>query len=579
MSNKQNDNTSLILILFLLISFFAYKAWVMVKPVLVKFYFEHRLAIALVVAVLIYFLIYRVIVKISNWNQKRQYENAITGQGNKNAAFLGYQDNGKEFSLNLDYRKMHMQVIGTTNAGKTESVLVPLMIDDIESGRGFIIIDGKSDMSLLHKLHSYVRKADREHDFMLFSLTDYDKSYSYNPLVDGAVDQVAEKIINSFGFENEFYKTAQFEVFKNVLAIFREANEYPTFLKLQQALLDQAKLNTLAVCGGDRLLQEWANDFMTMNKDSRRDQISGLISSLGYFVSKDLRHLFNVKNPTIKVSELMAKGKICYFQLPVLKSPILGKSVAKMVLQDIQSQVSERHASGKTDHQFFGVYLDDFTEYLTNTFVSVLNKSRSANVGVTFAHQAIGDLEALGKEVKNQIQTNANIKVFMRTNEPESTEYFAKTIGTVEGVKTTSRQKAGAFGRVQVTPDGSIREVEEFINHPNQFKRELGRGEGIVIVPHERGAKSFKVKFVMRPNMIPYKIENAKKDTVEYLNVEPYQPPKEVSGQALNTPQVKAEQIEMVEANDSKLQLMSGAREKQTTNNQSAANERLGKVG
>lgn len=576
MSNKPNDNTSLILILFLLVGLFAYKAWLWVKPMLIVFYFEHRLMIAFVSAVLIYFLINRVIVKVSRWNQNRKYENAIAGEDTADSAFLGFQDNGKKFSLKLDYRKMHMQVIGTTNAGKTESVLVPLMIDDIEKGRGFIIIDGKSDMSLLHKIHSYARKADREHDFMLFSLTDYDKSFSYNPLVDGSVDQVAEKIINSFGFENEYYRTVQFEVFKNVLAIFKEANEYPTFLKLQQALIDPAKLNTLAVCGDDRLLQEWANDFMSMNKDARREQIAGLMSSLGYFVSKDLRHLFNVENPKVRVSELIEKGKICYFQLPVLKSPILGKSVAKMVLQDIQSQVSERHASSKKDHQFYGIYLDDFTEYLTKSFVSVLNKSRSANVGVTFAHQAIGDLEALGSEVKNQIQTNANIKVFMRTNEPESTEYFAKTIGTVEGTKTTSRQKEGSFGRVKVTADGSIREVEEFINHPNQFKRELGRGEGIVIVPHERGAKSFKVKFVMRPNMIPYRIESTSKAKVEYLNVEPYQPPKEVSTQTSN---VQTACVQQVESHDNKMQLMNVATEKQTTTNQNAVDERLGKAG
>lgn len=574
MSSKPNDNSSVLLILFLLIIFFSYKVWLWIKPILFKFYFEHRLLICLIVAVLIYFVLYKISSKITRWNQKRQYENAITGNDKEaNAAFLGYQDNGKPFNLRLDYRRMHMQVIGTTNAGKTESVLVPLMIDDIEKGRGFIIIDGKSDMSLLHKIHSYVRKSDREHDFLLFSLTDYDKSYSYNPLMDGSVDQVAEKIINSFGFENEHYKTVQYEIFKNTLAIFKEANEYPTFLKLQQALLNPSNLHALAASGGDRLLIEWSTEFMGMNKDLRREQISGLVSHLGYFSSKDLRHLFNVEKPTIRVSELMEKGKICYFQLPVLKSPILGKSVAKMVLQDIQSQVSERHASGKEDHQFYGIYLDDFTEYLTKSFVSVLNKSRSANVGVTFAHQAVGDLEALGKEVKNQIQTNANIKVFMRTNEPESTEYFAKTIGTIEGVKTTSRQKEGSFGRVKVTADGSIREVEEFINHPNQFKRELGRGEGIVIVPHERGAKSFKVNFVMRPDMIPYKLNDTKKAAVEYLDIEAYQLPKEVSAQTSN------ETVQQVESHDKKMQLMNSAKETQTTNDQTSGEAGLGKAG
>lgn len=74
---------------------------------------------------------------------------------------------------------------------------------------------------------------------------------------------------------------------------------------------------------------------------------------------------------------------------------------------------------------FFSVYLDDFTEYLTPSFVTLLNKSRSANVGIVFAHQALGDLDGLGDGVKNTILTNSNLKVFMRTNEPESAEYFS----------------------------------------------------------------------------------------------------------------------------------------------------------
>jgi TonB-dependent SusC/RagA subfamily outer membrane receptor len=37
---------------------------------------------------------------------------------------------------------MHTQVVGTTNAGKTESVILPWAIDDIKNGRGLILIDG-----------------------------------------------------------------------------------------------------------------------------------------------------------------------------------------------------------------------------------------------------------------------------------------------------------------------------------------------------------------------------------------------------------------------------------------------------
>lgn len=520
MSKPNGGNDSgLMLILFLVLGVLFWKVWQNIEPKLIRFYLENRYAILFTLATGIYFLASWLLRKQGIKTAVELKEKQIANVEKENSTFMGHDDTGEKFYLNVDYRRMHMQVVGTTNAGKTESVLVPLMVDDIEKGRGFIIIDGKSDMSLLNKVYGYAKKHNREHDFVLFSLTDYLKSQTYNPLMQGSVDQVAEKVIHSFGIENEFYKVVQFDIFRNVLGIFKSASEYPTFLKILQALNDPAKLVTLAAIGKDRLLTEWATAFTNMNKDDRRDQISGLVSNLGYFVSGDVKTLFNVKDPMINLKDVIEQGKICYFQLPVLKSPMLGKSVAKMVLQDIQSQVSERHASGKDEHKFFGIFLDDFAEYLTKSFVSVLNKSRSANVGVAFAHQAIGDLEALGPEIMNQIQTNANTKVFMRTNEPASTEYFAKTIGTKGSVKTTSRQKAGAFGKSEVTGDGSIRDVEEFMYHPNIFKRELGRGQGVVIVAHENGSKTYRVNFEMRKNLGRVHIPEITHDEVEYLDL------------------------------------------------------------
>jgi uncharacterized protein YdeI (YjbR/CyaY-like superfamily) len=41
----------------------------------------------------------------------------------------------------------------------------------------------------------------------------------------------------------------------------------------------------------------------------------------------------------------------------------------------------------------------------------------------------------------------------------------------------------------------SARDVEEFDVHPNVFKKELGVGQAMMIIPHERGAKCIKIKF------------------------------------------------------------------------------------
>lgn len=142
----------------------------------------------------------------------------------------------------------------------------------------------------------------------------------------------------------------------------------------------------------------------------------------------------------------------------------------------------------------FSVYLDDFSEYLYPGFVSILNKSRSANVGIVFAHQALGDIQTLGDPVANSILTNSNMKIFMRGNSPESAEYFSKVIGTVGTTKFTERQKKGFFG-VDKSGDVSARDVEEFLIHPNVFKRDLGVGEAIMVIPHPSGSKTVRLKF------------------------------------------------------------------------------------
>lgn len=465
-----------------------------------NWYFNHRSLVVLFVSTLILAGFIVLVRTIKTKRSKNIFDQEISNGKNGDAVYAGVSDDKKPVFINLSYRRMHAQVVGTTNAGKTESVIVPWAINDIEKGRGLIIIDGKADKVLLNKLYAYAVKSKRSKDFRVFSLSDYGISHTYNPLAYGSVVQITEKVFNSFEIENEYYKNVQFDVFKQVLTLFQKANIIPTFLKIKQALMDTSYLKQLSDKTDDQFLKEWVTDYSSTNKETRKEQISGLMAHLGYFTSDEVSSLFNTEYPSINISQIMNESLISFIQLPVLKSPMLGKAVAKMMLQDIQGAVSERHASGKEDHPFMGVYLDDFSEYLTKSFVSILNKSRSANVGVTFAHQAVGDLEGLGPEVKNQIQTNTNLKVFMRTNEPESAEYYSKTIGTKLTEKVTKRQTQGIFGK-EVTGEGSLREAEEFIYHPNIFKRELGLGEAILILSHERGSKPIKIKFGIRENL------------------------------------------------------------------------------
>lgn len=145
--------------------------------------------------------------------------------------------------------------------------------------------------------------------------------------------------------------------------------------------------------------------------------------------------------------------------------------------------------------KFFSCILDDFQDYIYEGFGSLLNKSRSANVGVVFSHQALGDLDKVSEAFRNVVLTNTNIKVVMRMNDPETCDHFANTFGTKTTTKVTEKTKDGG-----ATGDGTVREVEQYNHHPNVFKK-LGTGLGIVSVPHRDGVKNISVKFSMRKNL------------------------------------------------------------------------------
>jgi type IV secretory pathway TraG/TraD family ATPase VirD4 len=420
-------------------------------------------------------------------------EKAVIGKS-ESSVFCGETDKKEEVHIKTRQRAMHTQVIGTTNAGKTESVILPWAIQDIEQGRGLILIDGKSDRSLLDKLWSYSVKYNRQKDFRLFSLSSIEESHQFNPLLNGSPEEVAERVFNSFEFENEYYRSVQFEVFAQVMRIFSESKETPTFLKVFEAISTPNKLKALAEKTENHGLKNWAKHYAGLPATEVAQRTSGLTAALSHFAFGRTSALFNSTTPSIDLDTALSENQIIYFQLPVMLSPFLGKASGKMILQCLQSAVANRHRGERRSHNFFSVFLDDFSEYLYPGFVTILNKSRSANVGIVFAHQALGDIKTMGDAIANSILTNANLKVFMRGNDPESAEYFSKVIGTVKSIKYTSRTKKGLW-KQEDTGDASAREADEFIIHPNRFKNELGVGQAVMVIPHEAGSRTINIKF------------------------------------------------------------------------------------
>lgn len=469
--------------------------------------------------------------KLAKIRDKNLFEKSVTAKED-DSVFCGTTDNKEEIWVKPSQRAMHTQVIGTTNAGKTESVILPWAIQDIHAGKGLLLIDGKADNSLIDKLWSYTVLKGRQKDFKLFSLSRREQSFQFNPLLGGTAEEITERVFNAFEFENPYYRSLQYEVMNQVMRIFEATETIPTFQRLHQAISQPKVLEELASKVKDDTLRQWVMFYLSFSPSDREERTSGLLTAIGHFAFGSNAVLFNPEDGAITIDEALRSNQIVYFQLPVLLSPFLGKATGRLVLQSLQAAVANRHRMAKGEEKkFFSVFLDDFSEYLYEGFVTILNKSRSANVGIVFAHQALGDITVLGDPVANSILTNANMKVFMRGNDPDSAEYFSKVIGTLSSTKYTERQKKGFLG-IDKSGDVSAREVEEFDVHPNEFKKNLGVGEAIMLVPHPRGVKKIKIKFNKLDDLEPEEIPIVQKTTMKLLEAKK----EEVTKDKMNRP-------------------------------------------
>jgi type IV secretory pathway TraG/TraD family ATPase VirD4 len=475
---------------------FAYRIFIYtIIPFSVRFYFYHwwlsMFTLATSLTAVLGIIIYGISILFGSIRGVNEGK-----KPNSSRLCMGHDKKGKSVFVTLDHRKMHTQVIGSTNAGKTESVIVPWAVDDIRNGRGLILIDGKSERKLLEKLWGYAVKYGRSDDFLFFSLADTAMSRTFNPLIGDDPEEVVERVFSAMEFDNGYYKNIQRTNLAQILRLFRDAGELPTFARILESITAPDKLMDLADKTENQSLKTWTEVFK--NNPKRIEDNSGLTSQLSTFANGSAGRLFNDLAPEIDLEEILAKNKIVYFQLPAMKHPFLGRATGKLVLQALQSAVSSRHLSGR-EHKFFSVYLDDFTEYLYEGFVTLLNKSRSANVGIVFAHQAIGDLQAIGEAAANSILTNSNVKIVMRSNAPDTAEYFAKVIGTKTTDKHTERKKRSFMGE-DSTGDISARQTEEYKFHPQIFKEQLGPGSAIVVLPDNEGTKSYRVELTMLPD-------------------------------------------------------------------------------
>ncbi len=430
-----------------------------------------------------------------------------------NAIYLGRTETGQDIYLPPNSRTGHAQVIGATSAGKTESIIIPWAVHDIESGSGLLIIDGKSDSSFLDKLYAHVVRAGRQKDFRFFSLANVDCSHTFNPLAGASADEATERVFTSFSIENSHYRAIQAKVFRSLVQLILDRNEVPTFKQIRYLLCDPVLLASWTKQTTNHENASILRSLLSQGSSEFQMQTCGLEANLAPFCGGKTSSLFNTTTPSIQFDQVLSSNQICYLQVPIMHSPFLAEATGKLILQAFQQSVSNRHLGLAEKTKFFACYLDDFQDYLYPGFGTLLNKSRSANIGLVLSHQALGDLEKVSPYFRNLVISSTNIKVIMRTIDPETCDFYAKAIGTRTTEKLTERQTRSLLVTTK-TGEQSARQVEQYIVHPNEL-RQMQVGQGVITIPHKLGVCTVKVAFQMREALKPVPLPRVEKHPSE----------------------------------------------------------------
>lgn len=411
------------------------------------------------------------------WVHRQQIErlNMTKRRENSRDAFLGVDKNsGASILMSEDMRLRHTQVLGATGCGKTESVLKGLIHNDIQCGRGFLLIDGKGDASLRDQIFMAAETHNRLNDICYFDYSDPVRGMTYNPLLSGSATEVRDRIIDALDWSEEYYKKCASSALLITLQIFEHRRQKPTLEKIVSFLM-----NPNAFPGEiPEELKSLYKDFRE-NHAKRLPEIKGLVTDLNNLILSGSGRSLNAENPDINLFQAIRDKRIVIFQVSTLDLGMTAKSFGRLVVQDLKSVCGMINRKPNFPRNLFSVYIDEFESFAHESFNELLSKARSAGIGITILHQSMGDLEKIGPFFQKQITENTNNKIILRVNDEETVEYFANMSGTKQTTRMTYQMEEDFFS-ARKTGMGSRREVEEFNVHPNII-RNLRIGEAVIM--------------------------------------------------------------------------------------------------
>jgi conjugal transfer pilus assembly protein TraD len=348
---------------------------------------------------------------------------------------LGIDTRTKEpvYLFDFDFRR-HSFIVGAAGFGKTNLITI-LQEHALKSNKPVIFIDPKGDLGALNSFKKLCEKWGRT--CHVFS-EHHKESISLNPLRDGSVTQICEKIMNSFEWTEPHYRTCSSQALYKVVSKIKKEEKNVTLERIYYELRE------------------------ILDKDN-----SGIYNKLEGIMHSDFAPVLS-SDEAKTFKEIRDERACLYVGLSALGYPEIAKTLGKFFLGDLFLNAYDALKSNEGNEALrnpISVFIDEFGALVTPEFLELQNKCRGAGIELTMAVQTASDIDRICPALTSQIIENAGNIFVLKQRLDSAASLFADAIGTVLTKKKTYRFEGDSRSEM-----GSERESHELIVHPDVIK-------------------------------------------------------------------------------------------------------------
>ena len=319
------------------------------------------------------------------------------GTMNNQPILIGNRDHWGQstpFGLSPADARQHLYLIGKTGSGKS-TLLRNLIVQHLAAGHGVGLIDPHGDLAeeLLH----HIPPARADH-LVYFNPGDLEFPIGLNLLANVPPDErhlVASGIVGAFKgiWRDSWGPRLEYILYNAVAALLDCPNT--TLLGVNRLLTDANYRAWVVRQIKDPFIREfWANEYESYDPRFQREAIAPIQNKLGQFLqSPVIRNILGQVRTKVSIPFVMDTGRLFIANLSKGK---LGHDKANLLgsLLTTQFQLAAMSRANvpEADRRDFYLFIDEFQNFSTDAFASILAEARKYRLCLALSHQYIDQL-------------------------------------------------------------------------------------------------------------------------------------------------------------------------------------------